>query len=151
MDSLSPSWDSEAATEFAFTIRDRWLPAVDTLAHFLELQKEAFECMAQESENTLHALVLLVEVLKMWVIEKVLRIVKLAGSLIGAGSVWKEIMELVTHVVKIWHLITTLFEALRLTFEGVLEAVQLAGAEATAIEELWLAPGGNRLDPITVG
>jgi len=151
MDSLSASWESAAATQFAFQIRERWLPALDALQHVLEVHEEAFEHVAQQAEIMFHTLALLVEVLKFWVIEKVLRIIKIVGSVLRAGQVWDETMDLITGVLKAWHQITMLFKVLRLVIEGALEAVQAAGALATGIEETWLAPGGNRLDPVRVG
>ena len=141
LDSLSSGWDSPAATQFAYTIRDRWLPALDTMRRLVELHREALECLAQQSENTLHAVVLAIEALEFWVVEKVLRSIMLAVP----GGLWAEIgME----VMKTWHTITALFEALRLAFAAVREAAQLAGAEATMLED---GLAGGRLDPITVG
>lgn len=151
MDSLSASWDAPAATEFAFQIRGRWLPALDALQHLLCLHKEAFEVMAQQAETMFEALVLAIEVLKFWVVEKVLRIARIVGAVLGAGRVWDEIVELFSGVLKAWHEITMLFEVIRLTFEGVHESLQAAGAAASVIEDLWLAPGENRLDPVRIG
>jgi len=150
MDSLSASWDSPAATQFAFQIRERWLPALETLQHFLQVHEEAFEHLAQQAEIMFHTLVLLLEVLKFWVIEKVLRLTRIIGSVLGGGRVWDEVMELITGVLKVWHQIKMLFEVLRLMIDGAFQAVQAAGALATAIEETWLAPE-NRLDPVRVG
>lgn len=151
MDSLSASWDSAAGRQFAYQIRDRWLPALDALEHLLLLYQETFEATAQQSEIMFHSLVLLVEVLKFWVIEKVLRIIKIAGAIVGAGRVWDEIMQLFAGVLKAWHQIKMLFEVVRLTFEGVHETIQAAGAAATVIEDIWLAPRENRLNPLRAG
>lgn len=151
MDSLSSSWDSPAATQFAFQIRERWLPALDALQRVLRMYKEGFECIAQQAENTFHTLVLLIEVLKFWVIEKVLRIVKIAGAVLGGGRAWDEIMELLTGVLKAWHQIKLLFEALRLIIDNLRESIEATLASAAVIEDLWRAPGESRLDPIRVG
>lgn len=150
LDSLSASWDSPAATQFAFLIRDRWLPALDALQHVFEMFEEAFEAVAQNVEMLFKTLVLAVEVLKFWVVEKVLRIMKIIGSVLKAGKVWDEIMDLLRHVVHFWHEIKMLFELIRLMFKSVHEWVQFAGAQAKVIEETWLAPE-DRLNPITVG
>jgi hypothetical protein len=151
LDSLSGGWDSAAATQFAFTIRDRWLPAITALEHVLDLHRAAFDCLAQQAVNTLHAVTIAVEVLKFWVIDKVLRIVRLAGTAIGLGSAWDELVELVRGVLHVWHLITLLFDSLRLAFDGIREALGLLAAEASVIDDVWLAPGEGRLDPITLG
>ena len=151
MDSLSASWDSAAATQFAYTIRDRWLPAVDALQHFLQMHSEAFEWLAQEAETTLTAIVLALDFLKFWIVEKALRILRLAGSLLGLGAVWVEIVELVSGVLTVWHEVTALFELLKLAFQGTVRRVEFAAAEVRVIDDLWLAPGGNRFDPLTVG
>lgn len=151
MDSLSAGWDSPAATQFEFTIRERWLPSLETLGNLLLMHKEACENMAQQAETMLHALVIAVEVVKFWVIEKVLRIVKLAGALVGAGRVADELMELLIGVLRAWHQIKILFEVLESGFANLRESVQLAGAQATLIEQTWLASGENRLDPLRAG
>jgi hypothetical protein len=151
MDSLSASWDSPAATQFAFQIRERWLPALDALQHVLQMHEECFEAIAQQAENTFQTLVLLIEVLKFWVIEKVLRIVKIAGAVLGGGRVWDEIMELFTGLLKVWHQIKLLFEELRLILENLRESIEAVLAAARVIEDMWLAPGENRLDPLRVG
>ncbi|HET6212051.1 MAG TPA: type VII secretion target [Micromonosporaceae bacterium] len=148
LDSLSASWDSPAAAEFAHAIRERWLPALDALEDLLALHRDAFEWLADESEHTFRGLVLLVAAYRWWVVEKVLRIVRLGGALIGFGDAWQEIVELGAHTLHVWHQISTLFETLQMAFDGVLAALRLAGAEATAIEELWLTPG---LAPIVTG
>jgi hypothetical protein len=151
LDSVSASWDSAAATQFAFTVRDRWVPAITALQHVLELHKEAFECLAQQSANALQVLTILVEVLKFVVIDKVLRIIKLAAAVARISSVWQEIIELIREVLHTWHLITLVLDSLRAAFEGVREALQLLAAEARMIDELWLARGESRLDPIIAG
>ncbi len=151
MDSLSAGWDSAAAAQFAYTIRDRWLPAIDALQHLLEMHREAFEWMAQQAENTLHAVVLALDFVKFWIIEKALRILKLIGSVLGLGKVWTEITELVSGVLRVWHEITALFEMLKLTFRGLVQSVEFGAAEVRVIDDLWFAPGGNRFDPIMVG
>src|SRR5689334_2583861 len=52
MDSLSTSWDGPAATEFDFTIRGRWVPAIEAVQHLLELHHEAFEQLAGVAQRT---------------------------------------------------------------------------------------------------
>lgn len=151
MDSLSASWDSPAATQFAFQIRDRWLPAIDALQHIMQLHKETFEQVAQQAEVTFHLVVLALEALKLLVVEKTLRIVRIAATALRGGRVWDEVMELVQGVWKTVGQIGTLFELLRLTAEAAHETVQAAGAAATVIEDTWLAPHEPRLDPIRVG
>ena len=76
---------------------------------------------------------------------------RVAGSLLGLGRVWDEVVELVTGVLTVWHNITGLFEMLRLTFRATVEWAELSTAELRVIDDMWLATGGNRFDPLTVG
>src|SRR5690606_36912025 len=122
-------WDSPAATQFAFQIRERWLPALETLQHFLQVHEEAFEHLAQQAEIMFHTLVLLLEVLKFWVIEKVLRLTRIIGSVLGGGRA---------------------LEVVRMRIACAFQSLQAAGALSPAVEGTWLA-AENRLDPVRVG
>jgi hypothetical protein len=150
MDSLSSSWESPAATEFDFTIRGRWMPAIDAVRHVLVLHKETFELLARSAQQTYEACLLALEAFKHWVVEKCLRIIKLVAAVLRMEEVWREVIELAEHMVRFWHEMKMLFELLERAIGSATEAVRAAAAEVAVADDLW-ASGGNRLDPVTVG
>jgi hypothetical protein len=150
MDSLSGSWDSPAATEFDFAIRARWVPALDAVRHCLELNQQALDLLARQAEQTYEACVMALEVLRNWVVVKCLRIVTLVATVVHGADIPAEIAELVEALTRFSTEIRGLFALLRATIETVLRAVRTAGAEVAVVDDL-TAPGGGRIDPVTVG
>jgi uncharacterized protein YukE len=151
LDSLSASWDSPAATQFDYLIRERWLPAIDALRHVLAMNEEMLETIAQQAQYTFETLVVTLEVLKHWVIEKTLRIVRLVAAAVPGGHLLTEIGEFVKHVYTVWHEIKMLLRLLTLAIGGVVQDAQTLAAEVAVATDLWRIDGENRLAPIMVG
>jgi len=147
LDSLSAGWDSPAARQFCYTVREHWLPAIEALGHVLQLHARVFEWMAQQSENALKAIVLTVEAIRLWLVERALRLATLAGSVAGLGTVWRELADLGTDVLAAWHQLETILDMTRMALRSGVDLLGALGAEATLIEDL----AAGRLAPLSAG
>jgi len=149
MDSLSPSWNGPAATAFDFEIRQRWLDAIPALGRAFEVVKEGFEHLAQTSEDLLRLLKLAVMSLKQALKGLLFRALSEVAIAMGgpAGVIVGIITAAAQIVADIMYCVRIATEVLRMSFDSVREAFDLAWAELRAVEDLWK----RRLTPIVSG
>ncbi|GEM_PF-1366596 len=147
VDSLSESWGSPAATQFDYTIRVRWLRAVDALVHYFDLNAKMFKEFALQAHLGFLTLQILLELFKRWVVDKILHILKLAVTVLFAYKIPQELVDLVAHVFEVLGEIKLIFETLKAAAENLVNLAQTIGAEATTVEDLWQ----GRFDPVVGG
>jgi hypothetical protein len=149
MDSLSMAWNGPAATAFDFEIRSRWLGAIAALGNTFGAVKECFEHLAQLSEDLLRLLKLAVmsvkHSLKSLLLRAITELSIVVGGPVGALiGILAAAAQLIADLAYAVHMAT---EMLRMSFDSVREALDVAVAELRVVDDLW----GRRLAPIVSG
>jgi uncharacterized protein YukE len=149
MDSLSMSWNGPAATAFDFEIRQRWLGAIVALSNAFGAVKEGFEHLAQVSEDLLRLLKLAVMSLKQSLKSLLLRAITELSIVVGGpvGAIVGILAAAAQLIADLAYAVRMATEMLRMSFDSVREALDVAVAELRVVDDIWR----RRLTPIVSG